>query len=138
MATRRRIVITQQDREQLYELLETSFATSISDRCYLEALRDELSLARVVDADAVPHDVVTMNSTVRLRDIAAKEEDIYTLVYPDQANIAEGRLSILAPIGTAILGYRAGDVVRWDVPSGMVRMRIEELIFQPERNAVLA
>ena len=79
-----------------------------------------------------------MNSTVRLLDPRTKEVDTYTLVYPEDANIAEGKLSVLAPIGTAILGYRVGDVVRWQVPSGMTRVRIEELVFQPERDGAVA
>ena len=79
-----------------------------------------------------------MNSTVRLRDVRSSETDTYTLVYPQHANIAEGKLSVLAPIGTAILGYRVGDLVQWQVPSGLVRFKIEELINQPERDGIVA
>ena len=64
--------------------------------------------------------------------------DTFTLVYPDEANIAEGRLSILAPLGTAILGYRVGDSIRWKIPSGEGRWRVEEIVFQPERESVAA
>jgi len=79
-----------------------------------------------------------MNSTVRLREFRDKDTETYTLVYPKDANIAEGKLSVLAPIGTAILGYRVGDWVEWQVPSGLIKFKIEELVFQPERDGVLA
>ena len=79
-----------------------------------------------------------MNSTVRLRLMGSKEVETYTLVYPEGADIAEGKLSVLAPIGTAILGYRVGDIVQWQVPSGEIKLRIEELVYQPERDGVAA
>jgi regulator of nucleoside diphosphate kinase len=79
-----------------------------------------------------------MNSTVRLRQLRSKEIETYTLVYPTDANIAEDKLSVLAPIGTAILGYRVGDRVEWQVPRGAIRFKIEELVFQPERDGVVA
>jgi len=76
---------------------------------------------------------VTMNSTVEIRDLAFDETETYTLVYPEQANIHANRLSVLAPLGTAILGCRVGDVVRVKTPSGARRVRVEEISFQPER-----
>ena len=74
-----------------------------------------------------------MNSTVVLRDLDTGEVETYTLVYPNHADIARNRLSVLAPVGTAILGYHVGDVVRWRVPAGVRRLRVEEVLFQPER-----
>ena len=84
----------------------------------------------------MPADVVTMNSTVQLRDLHTNEVDTYTLVYPDCADIANHRLSVLAPIGTAILGYRVGDIIRWQVPAGWRKLKVERIIFQPERDHV--
>ncbi|TWU40076.1 Regulator of nucleoside diphosphate kinase [Novipirellula aureliae] len=72
-----------------------------------------------------------MYSTVRVRDLKEREEDVYTLVYPRDAKLAEGKISILAPIGTALLGYRVGDIVRWEVPGGPTRLKIEEMIYKP-------
>ena len=69
-----------------------------------------------------------------VRDLDTDEVDTYTLVYPDRADIANQRLSVLAPIGTAILGYRVGDEVSWQVPAGWRRLRVDEVLFQPERN----
>lgn len=85
-----------------------------------------------MDSTAIPHNVVTMNSRVRLKDMETDEEKIYTLVFPSDADIERYRISILAPIGTAILGYRAGDTVDWLVPAGKRKVRIQEILYQPE------
>jgi regulator of nucleoside diphosphate kinase len=138
MADKRRIIISKEDHERLESLFSSGFAAAFDDKPYLQSLRGELDIAQIVSPDKVSPDVVTMNSTVRLRDVRSKVVEAYTLVYPEDANIAEGKLSVLAPIGTAILGYRVGDVVRWQVPSGVIRIQIEELVFQPERDGVAA
>lgn len=135
--SRRNIMITSSDLQRLQQLLESDFAAAIDPKSYLVDLQEELHRAEIVDAADVPDDVVTMDSTVRLRDMITSEVETYSLVYPDQANIAQNKLSILAPIGTAILGYRVGDIVRWRVPSGSRWLRVEEVVYQPERQGVL-
>jgi regulator of nucleoside diphosphate kinase len=104
---------------------------------YLAALEGELSRAHVVPADEIPEDVVTMNTVVSLRDLDTDEIEEFELVYPADADMAHNRISILAPIGTAILGYRVGDVIEWRVPAGLRRLRVEEVLYQPERGGVL-
>lgn len=131
--SRKNITMTITNRRRLEQLLESEFAAAIDPKSHLADLQAELLRAKVVDSSEVPPDVITMESTVRLRDLDTGEVETYTLVYPEQANIAKSRLSILAPIGTAIIGYRAGDVVRWPVPSGTRRLQVEEVLFQPER-----
>jgi len=95
-------------------------------------LAEELDKAEVVSPKNVPPDVVTMNSKVTLRDLGTSEEMTYVLVFPRDANIDAGAISVLAPVGTAILGYAKGDIVEWPVPSGVRRIRIEEVLYQPE------
>lgn len=138
MASKRQIIISKEDHVRLENLFFSGFATAFNDKPYLQSLRGELDIAQIVDSEEIPPDVVTMNSTVRLRAIRSREVETYTLVYPQDANIADGKLSVLAPIGTAILGYRVGDIVQWKVPSGSIRFKIEELVFQPERDGVVA
>jgi regulator of nucleoside diphosphate kinase len=73
-----------------------------------------------------------MECRVLLEDADTHESATYTLVQPEHADFEAGRLSVLAPIGTAILGYREGDVVEWPVPAGVRRIRILKVLYQPE------
>jgi regulator of nucleoside diphosphate kinase len=133
----RRIVVTETDLRRLSQMLTSEFAAAVVPGRYLNDLRMELERAEVVSADEVPEDVVTMDSTVILRDLDTGEQETFTLVHPQRANIAENKLSVLAPVGTAILGFRVGDMVRWKVPDGYRRLLIEEVLYQPERAGVL-
>ena len=131
------IFITENDRMRLESLLAGEVAEAIGPKPYLRALREEIERARVVSAAEVPADVVTMNSSFRLRDLDTDEIETFTLVYPRSADIWSNKLSILAPIGTAVLGYRVGDIVSWPVPEGTRRLVVEEVLFQPERDGAL-
>lgn len=124
----RTIYITNTDMRRLQPLIETMK----SSRDDLRGLQAELEHARVVAPAEVPPDVITMNSKARLRDLETGEEVTYTLVFPDQANIEQGRISVVAPVGTAMLGHRVGDEFEWEVPAGPVRLRVEEVLYQPE------
>jgi regulator of nucleoside diphosphate kinase len=126
----RPILIAEGDRARLAALIHRAIDHG-HDTSSLAALSGELRRARVVPRAQVPRDVVTMNSTVRLRDLEAGEDETYTLVYPHEADISTGRLSVLAPVGTALLGYRVGDVIEWPVPAGVARFRIEEVVAEP-------
>jgi regulator of nucleoside diphosphate kinase len=128
MMNQRIIYITEADMRRLRPLLE-NLRHSRDD---LRGLSAELAGAHVVAPVAVPSDVVTMNSKARLRDLETGEELTYTLVFPDRANIEQGRISVVAPIGTAMLGHRVGDEIEWIVPDGAVRLRVEEVLYQPE------
>ncbi len=130
--SRRKIHITEFDRSRLQELIAVAKDFSGHNRQDLVGLAIELADAHVVASENVPADVVTMNSKVLLRDVDTSEEMTYTLVFPKDANIDSGAISILAPVGTAILGYAKGDIVEWPVPSGKCRIQIEEILYQPE------
>ncbi|WNM60058.1 nucleoside diphosphate kinase regulator [Candidatus Nitrospira allomarina] len=131
---RRDIYITEFDLNRLSELLEVwqTFRGSKSTSIHLESLMEELERAHVVLPKDIPPDVVTMNSRVRLSDMSKGEELVYTLVFPRDADTATGKISILAPVGTAILGYRVGDSIEWQVPIGTRKLKIEEILYQPE------
>lgn len=136
--TERGIFIADDDRVRLEALLRRAIDCPTQQTGNLAALAGELRRARVVPRAEIPPDVVTMGSTVRLRDLETGEEETYTLVYPDEADIEEDKLSVLAPVGTALLGYRAGDAVEWPVPAGVLRFRVEEVLFQPARPLALS
>lgn len=125
-------LFTQQDYDRLVHLLESPRYRA-TPGAPATALRAELDRGRVLDhANAVPRKVVTMHSRVRVRDLKADEPETYTLVYPDEADIDAGKLSVLAPLGAALLGARVGQVVRFDTPGGPRRLRIERILYQPE------
>jgi regulator of nucleoside diphosphate kinase len=86
----------------------------------------------IVPPEEIPADVITMNSCVRLRDLEKGTTVEYTLVYPTEANFSEGKISVVAPIGAAMIGYRLGDEIEWDVPAGRRRFRVEAVLYQPE------
>ncbi len=99
-----------------------------------EAVRllNELDSARIVDPEAMPSDVVTMNSVVRLSFLENNKQIQFQIVYPDQANQKENKISIFSPIATALIGYKAHDEIEWIVPAGLTRIRIDEIVYQPE------
>jgi regulator of nucleoside diphosphate kinase len=128
----RTIFVTQEDMQRLSDLVDSAERMSSRDRQHLQMLKEELREAEIVSSDQIPPDVVTMNSRVRLKDLDSGRESIYVLVFPRDADVAQGRISVLAPIGTAIIGYRAGDVIVWSVPAGERRFKLEEILYQPE------
>ena len=126
------IYITELDYARLSGLIDRTRERNGADREYLNKLETELDRAEVVDSKDIPADVVTMRSKVRLKDLVSGESNTYSLVFPIEADFAEGKISVLAPIGTAILGYRRGDTIEWPVPSGLRKLRIEQILYQPE------
>ncbi|OQA23647.1 MAG: Regulator of nucleoside diphosphate kinase [Chloroflexi bacterium ADurb.Bin360] len=130
--SQRTIHITEFDRRRLAELLDELHRTGYTNREALQDLEGELSRAVVVAPQDVPPDVITMNSQARLYDLDAEEELVFTLVFPEDANLAEDKVSVLAPIGMAMLGYRVGDVFEWQVPAGISRLKVLEILYQPE------
>jgi Transcription elongation factor len=128
----RDIYITEFDLNRLRDVLKARINVKVRDRDHLDSLENELDRAHVVGPSAIPRDVVTMNSQVRIEDVDTGMENVYTLVFPSDASIPDKKISILAPIGTALLGSRAGGTVDWPVPAGMRTVRIKEVLYQPE------
>lgn len=126
----RTIYMTAEDRQRLEKMLEQPTATH--DREDVRELIVEISRATVVPAAQIPADVITMNSRARLLDRDQGEIFDYTLVYPADADFGQSKISVLAPIGAAMLGYRVGDEIEWPVPAGVRRLRVEEVLYQPE------
>lgn len=116
------IYISRDDHAKLRLLIASALRSS--GNLALRKLSEELNRAVVIDPAAIPAGVVVMGSNVEFEDLGAKEVEEYTLVFPDQANIDEKRLSILTPIGTALLGSRVGDQVSWSTPGGIRHLKI--------------
>ena len=126
------IVITTKDVEKLRDLIREAYHTEYRGSDYLKKLAEEIQKASVVQPDQIPSDVITLNSTARLVDRETKEEMVYSIVFPEDADTSQGKISILAPIGTAMLGYKAGDTFEWDTPGGKRIIRVKEIVYQPE------
>jgi regulator of nucleoside diphosphate kinase len=126
------IHITSHDKRLLEELLAETEALRPESRSDLKALADELKRAIIVEPEKIPHDVITMNSRAELVDLDRGETPTFTLVFPSRANIEAGTISVLAPVGAAMLGYRANDEFEWQVPDGVRHMRVKKVHYQPE------
>lgn len=128
MPSLQNIVITKDDRIRLQTVIDRALQTGRESRHCVDDLQRELDRAQIVDPGSMPDGVVAMNSTVCLRDLDSNELETYTLVYPQDADINRNRISILAPVGTAIIGCHVGDVVAWSVPRGRVRWCVEDVV----------
>ena len=126
----RSLYINELDHKRLMRLIEDALNGVTEQSNSLRSLQVELTRANVVNAEALPRDVVTMRSRVLI--MLEDEEKEITLVYPNEANRSTGKISILSPIGTAIIGYREGDVINWLTPGGLKRIRIKKVLYQPE------
>jgi regulator of nucleoside diphosphate kinase len=128
----RKIFITDFDKKRLDQMISNHLQAYNPELKYLTALQGELNRAEIVSSERIPQDVVTMNSKVTVQDIETGEASTYTLVFPAAADASQDKISILAPIGTAIIGYRVGDAVEWEVPAGIRKLKVTEIIYQPE------
>ena len=126
------IYVTEFDYQRLSGMIERMRERNGVDKEYLNRLEAELDRAEIVDPKDIPADVITMRSKVRLKDLVSGETNVYSLVFPTEADFSEGKISVLAPIGTAILGYKRGDTIEWPVPSGLRRLKVDKVLYQPK------
>ena len=130
--TERKIYITEYDKKRLEAYIDYAEQFGLYNRKDILALEDELEQAEIVLPEDVPSDVVTMNSKVIVCDLNTSEEKTYALVFPKDADINAGALSVLAPVGIALLGSTRGDVIEWQVGHAKRRLKIKEVLYQPE------
>ena len=124
-----KIVVTEKD----YLRLESIFKNLDSDE--IEGLEIELERAVIVKDKDVPSDVVTMNSRVEFIDMKTEKERIVTIVYPEDANSSEGRISILAPLASALIGLKEEQEIEWEFPSGEIKhLKVLKVHYQPEKS----
>lgn len=127
MNTENRIFITDQDYHRL-----TALVSQVEGQ-WAEALEEELSRANVISQKEISRDVVTMNSRVKFLDESTGSESEMTLVYPQDAKLEEGRISVLAPVGIALLGLSAGQSIDWKMPNGATKkLKVQQVVYQPE------
>src|SRR5688500_12311466 len=131
MNSRPQIILTSQDLERLEALLESLPSNTVPGTAELQA---ELERAELVEPAQIPPTVVTMNSTGRFSIDSSGEEFCLTVVYPKGVDATGHKISILAPVGSALLGLATGDEIDWPRPGGgRIKVRIKEIVYQPER-----
>jgi regulator of nucleoside diphosphate kinase len=126
------ILVTESDFERIQSLIESCRSSWRQDLHDLDTLEGELDKAKIVKPADIPPNVVTMNSRVRVKNITSGREFVCQIVFPKDADSELNRISILAPIGTALLGYRTGSTVEWQMPSGTRRLKVLSVEYQPE------
>jgi regulator of nucleoside diphosphate kinase len=129
---KRNIIMTAADHEELSYAIAAAGKLSERGRTEMIALKAELARAEIAEPKDLPPDVITMNSRAELLDLESGERMEFTLVFPSDANIEAGKISILTPLGTAMLGCRVGDEFEWHVPYGVRRLKVTDVYFQPE------
>lgn len=126
------LTFTDHDVERLEEFLDGAQRLGPLKRNSLEALAEELESGNIVPSRKIAPNIITLNTRVRLQDLDNGKNLEVTLVLPSSADFSAGRLSVASPLGIAILGYAVGDVVEYPVQSGIKRVRIDEILYQPE------
>lgn len=131
---KKNIQITNYDMERLQELLSGTKDIIEKEEKVLHKLEGKLKRAEVVFWKEISHNVVTMNSQVRLREYSTKEELVLDVVFPDDMNPKRNHISVLTSLGTALIGQSVGDNIKLNQSTGIRRFNISEILFQPEEN----
>ena len=132
------IIISEADHEELSGAIAAAGKLSERGRAELSALEAELQRAEIVAPEDLPLDVITMNSRAELVDLDTGERMEFMLVFPTDANIEDGKISVFAPLGAAMLGYRVDDEFEWPVPYGRRRLKVKAVRSQPKAALAMA
>lgn len=128
----KQILITKQDFTRIHKSISDAKQKNSIKKEDAEKLLHELHVAKIVKSEEIPADVVTMNSVVKIHFENNKTITEFKIVYPDQADIKAKKISIFSPVASALIGYSVKDEIDWIVPSGMTKIIIDEIIYQPE------
>ncbi|QNF33786.1 nucleoside diphosphate kinase regulator [Adhaeribacter swui] len=124
------IYMTDKDYHRLHSLVQ--LVSVVRGPQVVKALSKELRRAKVVAAHEIQKDIITMNSTVQIKELKSKEEMEIKIVYPKDSNLAKQRISVLAPVATAVIGCKVGDEVEWPLADETLIYKVEEILYQPE------
>ena len=126
------LIINRLDYARIKKCISDAKQFNSISKAEADKLNNELDSAEIVEPDAIPSNVVTMNSIVKLSFLNNNKQVQFQIVYPDQGNLKENKISIFSPIATALIGYKVGDEIEWIVPAGLTNIRIDEIIYQPD------
>ena len=126
------IILSSLDVSRIRKSIEEAIRKKSIGQNEASTLANELLSAKIVEPEKIPGNIVTMNLIVKVSFLNTKKTLQIQIVYPENANFRENRISILSPVATALIGYKVSDEIEWIVPSGLTRLRIDEIIYQPE------
>lgn len=126
MSSYHSLVVTSQDFDRVQEAMRSASGFDV------DRLDSELARAQIIDQKEAPRSLVTMNSEVTYEDLKSGKRHTVRLVYPGDANVTKNQISVLAPLGSALLGLRDGQKVEWPMPRGIRKMKVVEVVYQPE------
>jgi regulator of nucleoside diphosphate kinase len=126
------LILSKLDQVRIMDRIKKALLEHKLTASEAESLLKEINSATIVEPKDIPNDVVTMNSVVRIKFLNSGKEIKFQIVYPEEADIKNNKISILSPVATALIGYRINDTIEWIIPSGMTKILIEEIIYQPE------
>ena len=127
-----KLIINKLDYARIKRSIEDARQFRAINAAESEKLMKELDSAEIVAPEAIPSNVVTMNSIVKLTFLNNNKPIQFQIVYPDKANMKENKIYIFSTIATALIGYKVCDEIDWMVPAGMTHIRIDEIVYQPE------
>lgn len=132
---RKPVFITANDLQRLRKFLDDMRSCAREEE-FLESLFDAIDGAVIVPSEQLSRQVVTLNSQVRVKDLDSGEETSIQLVFPGDEDFEHGKISVLSPVGAALIGCSAGDTAKWKIPTGIRRLGIEEITYQPESDGL--
>lgn len=129
------VILLKNDFEILNGYVKNLQGMQVNEKDNFRKLSEEIKKAQIVDEEDFPTDVVRLNSQVIIKDLQTKRDMTITVVLPQKADIKQRKVSVLAPIGTALIGFRKGQKVSWEVPSGKKDFKIVEVnnLLLPEK-----
>lgn len=126
------IIVNSLDYQRIQRQIKEAMVQKTIDVTEAEKLINELNSATILNPHEIPADVVTMNSVVKISFVDSEKKLEFKIVYPNEANFKEKKVSIFSPVATALIGFRVGDLIEWMVPGGLTKIRIDEIVYQPE------
>ncbi len=127
-----KLIVNRLDYARIKKCIDDAKNFKSLNKADADKLIAELDSAEIVEPQAIPSNVVTMNSIVKLSFLNSNKQVQFQIVYPDQAGIKQNKISIFSPIATALIGYKVGDEIEWVVPAGLTQLKIDEIVYQPE------
>jgi len=127
-----RILVNRLDYIRILKQIDEARQNKTIEVSEAEKLLNELNSATILDPDQIPGDIITMNSIVKISFVDSGKQLEFKIVYPNEANFRDKKVSIFSPIATALIGFRVGDLIEWMVPGGLTKIRIDEIVYQPE------